>query len=100
MEVTNRRWASPGGRYQRTRSDRWHRQRRNPTGVRRSLCRYWRLFTHLGKSDELVVVGHEDGNLLAQAGEQTVDIAVNLGDLDVGVAVLCELSDVIYHGTL
>lgn len=45
-------------------------------------------------------MGHEDGNLLAQAGEQTVDIAVNLGDLDVGVAVLCELSDVIYHGTL
>lgn len=45
-------------------------------------------------------MGHEDGNLLAQASEQAVDVAVNLGDLDVGVAILCELSDVIYHRTL
>ena len=44
--------------------------------------------THLGEGNELVVVGHEDGDLLSESGEQSINVAVNLGDLDVGVAVL------------
>jgi calcineurin-like phosphoesterase family protein len=44
--------------------------------------------THLRQANQLVVVGHEHGNFISQPSEETVDIAVDLGDVDVGMAVL------------
>lgn len=44
-------------------------------------------FTHLGQANQLVKMGHEDRNSIPQAGKQPVDMAVDLGDGDVGVAI-------------
>ena len=46
--------------------------------------------THLGQINQLVVVGHEHGDFFSQTSEETINIAVDLGDLDVGVTVLWE----------
>lgn len=46
-------------------------------------------FTCRRQANQLVKVGHEHRDSIAQSGEQSVDMAVNLGNLDVGVAVLC-----------
>lgn len=44
------------------------------------------------QANQLVKVGHEHRDSIAQSGEQSVDVAVDLGNLDVGVAVLCSES--------
>jgi len=45
---------------------------------------------YLGQANELVEVGHESSHAVTQTSEQTVDVAVHLGDVDVGVAIFYE----------